>query len=46
MTFLVPVVTKPAALTVAWPAVTLSPVAGVAFMYAVGTQQPSVGEMK
>lgn len=45
MTFLVPVVTKPAALTVAWPAVTTA-VAGVAFMYAVGTQQPSVGEMK
>lgn len=35
-----PVGTKPAVLTVALPAVTLSSVAGVAFMYAAGTQQP------
>ena len=46
MTFLVPVGIKPAVLMVAFPAVTLSPVAGVAFMYAVGPQQPSVVEMK
>lgn len=35
MTFLVPVGSKPAALTVALSAVTLFPVAAVAFMYAV-----------
>lgn len=46
MTFLVPVGIKPAVLTVAFLAVTLSPVAGVAFMYAVGPQRPSVVEMK
>lgn len=46
MTFLVSVGLKPAVLTVAFPAVTLSPVTGVAFMNAVGPRQPSMVEMK